>query len=79
MSRSRHTDEQMIGVVKQLQAGRKPGDVAREVGVSKQTICAWKAKYEGQVREAKRLCERDARLLQLIANLVLEEDIQKGI
>jgi DNA-binding XRE family transcriptional regulator len=47
MSKSRHTEAQMIGARKQLEAGRKAEDVAREVGVSKHTIYAWKAKYGG--------------------------------
>ena len=38
MSKSRHTEAQMIGVLKQLEAGRKVEDGAREVGVSKHTI-----------------------------------------
>ncbi len=47
MSKSRHTETQMIGALKQLEAGRKAEDVVREVGVSKHTIYAWKAKYGG--------------------------------
>jgi putative transposase len=49
MSKSRHTEAQMIGTLKQLEAGRKAEDVAREVGVSKHTntIYVWKAKYGG--------------------------------
>ena len=44
----------MIGALKQLEAGRKAEDVAREVGVSKHTIYAWKAKYGGMdVSEAQ--------------------------
>ena len=47
----------MIGALKQLEAGRKAEDLAREVGVSKDTIYAWKAKYRGmyvsQAQEAK--------------------------
>jgi len=61
MSRSRHTEAQIIGALKQLEAGRKAEDVAREVGVSKHTIYAWKAKYGGmdvsQAQEAKQLCD----------------------
>jgi len=49
----------MIGALKQLEAGRKAEDVAREVGVSKHTIYAWKAKYGGmdvsEAQEAKQL------------------------
>ena len=37
----------MIGALKQLEAGRKAEDVAREVGVPKHTIYAWKTKYGG--------------------------------
>jgi putative transposase len=44
MSKSRHTEAQMIGALKQVEAGRKVEDVAREVGVSKHTLYAWKAK-----------------------------------
>jgi len=47
MSKSNHTEAQMIGALKQLEAGRKAEDVAREVGVSESTIYAWKAKYGG--------------------------------
>jgi putative transposase len=47
MSKSNHSKAQMIGALRQLEAGRKAEDVAREVGVSKHTIYAWKAKYGG--------------------------------
>ena len=44
MSKNRHTEAQMITALKQLEAGRTVEDVAREYGVSKHTIYAWKAK-----------------------------------
>ena len=44
MSRSAHREAQIIGAVKQVEAGRKVEEVAREVGVSKHTIYAWKQK-----------------------------------
>ena len=44
MPRGKHSEAEMIGALKQLEAGRKAEDVAREVGVSKHTIYAWKAK-----------------------------------
>ena len=47
MSKSKHSEAQMIAALKQVEAGRKVEDVAREVGVSKHTIYAWKAKYGG--------------------------------
>ncbi len=54
MSRSKHTEAQMIAAVKQMEAGRKAEDVAREAGVSAHTIYAWKSKYGGMdVSEAQ--------------------------
>jgi len=43
MSKSRHTEAQMIGALKQLEAGRKAEDVARRLGVAKHTIYGWLA------------------------------------
>jgi len=47
MSRSKHSEAQMIAAIKQMEAGRKAEDVAREVVVSTHTIYAWKSKYGG--------------------------------
>jgi len=56
MSKSAHTEAQIIGAVKQVEAGRKAEEVAREMGVSKHTIYAWKQKYGGlEVAEAQEL------------------------
>jgi putative transposase len=78
MSKSRHTEAEMIGALKQLEAGRKAEDVAREVGVSKHTIYAWKAKYGGldvsQAQEAKQLRDENTRLRKLVADLSLDKD-----
>ena len=66
MSRSKHTEAQMIAAVKQMEAGRKAEDVAREQGVSTHTIYAWKAKYGGmevsEAEEVKHLRDENARL-----------------
>lgn len=78
MSKSRHTEAEMIGALKQLEAGRKAEEVAREVGVSKHTIYAWKAKYGGmdvsQAQEAKQLRDENTRLRKLVADLSLDKD-----
>jgi putative transposase len=66
MSKSQHTEAQMIGALKQLEAGRKAEDVAWEVGVSKHTIYAWKAKCGGmevsEAQEAKQLRDENTKL-----------------
>jgi putative transposase len=83
MSVSRHTEAQMIGALKQLEAGRKAEDVAREVGVSKHTIYAWKAKYGGmdvsQAQEAKQLRDENTRLRKLVADLILDKDMLQAV
>ena len=44
MKKTRYTEEQMIGAVKQLEAGRSAKEVARELGVDDQTLYKWRAK-----------------------------------
>ncbi len=83
MSRTKHTEAQMIGALKQMEAGRKAEDVAREVGVSKHTIYAWKAKYGGmsvsEAQEAKQLREENTRLRKLVADLSLDKDMLQAL
>jgi putative transposase len=73
----------MIGALKQLEAGRRAEDVARELGVSKHTIYAWKAKYGGlDVNEARRLREledENHRLKKLVADLSLDKEMLKAV
>ena len=45
MKRSRFTEEQIIGVLKHHEAGRKVAELAREIGVSAATIYTWKSKF----------------------------------
>ena len=83
MSRSRHTEAQMIGALRQVEAGRAVEDVAREMGVSKHTLYAWKAKYGGmdvsQAQEAKQLRDENARLQKLVADLSLDKDALQSV
>ena len=83
MSRSRHTEAEMIAALKQMEAGRKAEDVAREVGVSKHTLYAWKAKYGGmdasQAQEAKQLREENNRLRKLVADLPLDKEALQSV
>jgi putative transposase len=78
MSRSAHTEAQIIGAVKQVEAGRKAEEVAREMGVSKHTIYAWKQKYGGldvaEAQELKQLRDENTRLKKLVADLSLDKD-----
>ncbi len=47
MKKTKFSEEQMIGAVKQLEAGRSARDLARELGISDQTLYNWRAKYSG--------------------------------
>jgi len=83
MSRSRHTEAQMIAALKQVEAGRAVEDVAREEGVSKHTIYGWKAKYGGmdvgRAQEAKQLRDENTRLRKLVADLSLDKEALQSV
>ena len=70
------TEEQIIGVLKEHEAGAKTADLARKHGVSEATVCDWKAKYGGMdVSEAKRLKqleEENAKLKKQVAEQMLD-------
>ena len=76
MRKSRFTEAQIIGILKQAEGGAKVDDLAREHGVSTQTIYNWRAKFGGlDVSEARRLREleeENRRLKKLVADLSLE-------
>lgn len=83
MSKSKHSEAQIIEAVKQLESGQRAEDIARGVGVSKHTVYAWKAKYGGlEVNEAQRLKEledENHRLKKLVANLSLDKDMLQSV
>jgi putative transposase len=83
MSKSNHSEAQMIGALKQLEAGRNAEDVGRELGVSKHTIYAWKAKYGGmtvsEAQEAKQLRDENTKLKKLVVDLSLDKEMLKAL
>ena len=83
MSKSNHSEAQMIGALKQLEAGRTAEDIGRELGVSKHTIYAWKAKYGGmsvnEAQEAKQLREENTKLKKLVVDLSLDREMLKAV
>jgi putative transposase len=83
MKRSRFSDEQIIAIVKEQEAGAKTADVCRKHGISDATFYKWKAKYGGlEISEARRLKaleDENARLKRLLADAMLDNAALKEI
>ena len=83
MRRTRFTEEQIIKILKEGDAGRKVGDLVRQHGISEGTYYRWKAKFGGmEVSEAKRLRELESenrKLKQVVAELTLDNRALRGV
>jgi putative transposase len=83
MSKGKHSEAQIIAALKQVEAGRKVEGLARECGVSKHTLYAWKSKYGGmdvsEAQEVKQLREENARLKKLVGDLSLDKDMLRWV
>ena len=83
MKRIRFTEEQIIAVLREHDAGAKTGDLARKHGISEATLDNWKAKYGGMdVSDAKRLRsleEENRKLKKLLAESMLDQAALKEL
>lgn len=83
MRKTRFSEQQIIEVLKTVEAGAKVADVCRKQGITEQTYYRWKAKYGGMdVNEARRLkhLETENRKLKtLVADLTLDNQTLKGL
>jgi putative transposase len=83
MKKSRYTEEQINGILKQHEAGVKTADLCREHGIRAATFYGWKSKYGGlevsQAQRLKQMEDENRRLKQLVADLSLDREALKAV
>ena len=83
MKRSRFSEEQIIRILREQEAGMKVSDLCRKHGLSEPTFYAWKSKFGGMsvpdARRLKQLEEENARLKKLLAEAMLDNAVLKDI
>ena len=83
MKRSRFTEEQVIAILREQEAGLKTAEVCRKHGISEGTFYAWKAKFGGmEASDAKRLRaleDENAKLKKLLAEAMLDNAVLKDV
>lgn len=83
MKKSRFTEEQIIGMLKEVEAGKKVVDLCRQHGICEQTYYRWKAKYGGlevsELRRVRQLEGENSRLKHIVAEQALDIQALKGV
>ena len=83
MPRKGHSEEQIVYALRQAEAGKKVGDICREMGVSQQACYSWKKRYAGvgvsELRELRQLREENRKLKTLVADLTLDKHILQEV
>lgn len=83
MKKSRFSEAQIIGILRQQGQGQTVAQICREHGISEPTFYQWKSKYGGlevtELQRLKHLEEENRRLKQLVADLSLENQVVKEV
>lgn len=83
MKRKRFTEEQIVHVLRRIDAGEQAKLIIRELGISEQTLYTWKKKYAGlgvpELRKLKTQDDEIGRLKRLVADLMLDKQILQDV
>jgi len=83
MKRGRFSEERIIGILKEAEAGATGKDICRRHGISEQTLYRWKAKFGGMgvsdARRLKQLESENAKLKRVVADLTLDKEALKEL
>ena len=83
MKGSRFSEEQIVGVLKEAEAGVPVKDLCRRVGVSEATFYNWKKKYGGlgisELRQLRQIQEENSKLKQIVADLSLDKQMLQDV
>jgi putative transposase len=83
MPGKRHSEEQILYALRQVEAGKKVSEVCREMGVSRQAVYSWKRRYAGlglqELRELRQLREENRKLKGIVADLTLDKHILQEV
>lgn len=83
MKKSKHSEEKIIGILREAQGGMKVREVCAKHNISEQTYYGWKRKYAGmdvsELRQARAMSDENARLKRIVADLTVQIDILKAV
>jgi len=83
MKQKRYTEEQIVGIVKSVEAGKGIAEVCREAGVSEATVHRWRKRYGGldisEIRRMRHLEAENSQLKRIVAQQAMDIDALKGL
>ena len=83
MKKSKYTEEQIVGILKEVEAGIAVSEICRKYGISDATYYNWKAKFGGMtasdVKKLRQLEDENRRLKHIVADLTLDNQALKAV